>query len=129
MIEIILSAAVGFAGGMVAKDKIAPNTQEKKQIELLQQKLNIALQQNEKSKQTINELREEYDKCSTELKNVRNKVRDKEDVSDDMQDAIDDLKKNNRRLISENEDLKRQLDELQILNEAKRQELETLKNK
>jgi chromosome segregation ATPase len=129
MIDIIIGAAAGFVGGLAAKDKLMPDSKSKNQIETLQQRLNIQIKQTDEAKKTITDLRNELDKCNAELKNCRNKFHSTEDKFDDLEDEKDNLKSSNRRLLDENEDLKQKVHELEMLNEAKRQTIESVSNK
>lgn len=123
-IELLIGTAIGYVGGIVTKDIIVPNNQS--QDEALQNQLDIANQQIDDLKKKEKELKEELSKRVVEIQSIRNKVRDKEDESDDKEDELDKLKLINKRILSENEEFKHKLDELELLYESKKQELEAI---
>lgn len=127
MLEFLLGALTGATGGFIAKDRILPNPLEQKVAEL-QQKLLLSSKDNDKLKDKILCLQQEVKEKSAELKTMRNVMYAKEDAADDKEDSLKEMQNRVDKYRSENESLKKDLAQMNMLYAARKQELETIQD-
>lgn len=129
MIRLIIGAVAGFVSGYAMSKMVSDKEQKSPAGESY-----ASLYQN--AQLEINKLRSQIKQRDTQIEELNSKVksltktlREKEDLSDDRSDDLNDLKRTMVRLQKENNTLKEELNEYKMLYNASRQEIDNLNNK
>lgn len=125
MFKLLLGAAIGAVAVIAVKDKIMPSSKEGQ----LASMVNNLTEQNKSLKSKCSELETRLAETKKELESLKTKLRHLEDKGDDDNDAILDLKKANKKLLSEKESLASELAQIKSLLIANQQETDALKDK
>lgn len=128
VIEFFVGAVVGSVGSSIIKDKVYHNPLEKK-VKKLSSELSNSSNQIKHLKEHINNLEDTISSQNNELISLRKEVNRKDNSLEDEKDKSLSIHKTNNQILSENEKLKIQLNELNQLYTARKQELHTLQDK
>lgn len=127
MINLLIGAVAGFAGGYVVKGR-SSNTENVSQSGKPYSALyNEAQEEISKLKSELRNRNSEMDDLNLKVKNLSRKLRENEDKDDDRSDIIDDLKRHNESLRRQNEDLQEKMNDYKSLYIAAQQDIERLK--
>lgn len=126
MLGLLTSFAIGGVAGYVIKDKITPQTTaEPKQSSDMQ----TVYAENEKFARRNKELERENEDLLAEISKLRKQAKNNDSDSDELEDALDAAKRENKSLRQQNESLNIKLGEYKAACEALEHEVENLKNK
>lgn len=126
MINIIIGAAVGFAGGYILKNQQSQKETRNKAGVPFSTLYQEAQKEVQDLKGRLRMEREENESLRTQLQSLKQKLRNQADASDDQLDRYDDLSRRVETLNSEKKLLEEKLQEYKDLYSAAQDEIKCL---
>lgn len=123
MLEFIIGAAVGAAGGFIAKSQVLNQGKTDSTFELTEAEAEV-----KRLKARNDEYEKEIEEQSSKIKDLTERLRNQTDVSDDKSLEYDTLQAKLKRIENENDDLRRELTHYKKNYESVEAELNRLKN-
>jgi len=124
MVDIILGAAAGFAGGYFVKEKLSGNSSETARMN---NELNALSDENEKLRKRYKEAERQVEDLLAETQKLRRAAKSNEEKSDDREDELDRVRLQVKRLTKQNDELLRKIQEYQEMCSSYEMQLEQLK--
>ena len=128
MVEFIIGAAVGAAGGYVAKDTLFGGKNGGKQVDL-ERELDKLSDENEKLRKRNKEAERRIEDLVAENESLIKRGKDVSEDHNDLEDERDMLKAKVKILQAAKDELERKLQEYRIACESLQNEVNTLKSK
>ena len=125
MIEFVLGAVVGVAGGAYAKDKLFGDSQEKQD---LKREMNSLYAENEKFHKKNKEMERQIEDLLAEKQKLRRQYKAKDDDQDDLEDSLADAQKEIKKLRLQNDELSHKMREYKAACEHYELEIARLKD-
>jgi peptidoglycan hydrolase CwlO-like protein len=125
IVYIIIGIILGIGLSIIFKDKLtANNTNKTNKIDSVKSYLEVEIS---KFKNEITENNNEIDNLNMQLKRLRKKVEEEKSKNEDSSDTIESYKSKNHLLAQEIEKMKLELKEYEMLYNARKDELEFLR--
>lgn len=111
---LILGLAIGSVAGVILGKKLT-ESKTNDQIEPLKNLISRLKSENDKLLRRSNEDQKDIDNYTSEIKSLKDRLYEKEDLASDTYDDLNLLKTKYQRLQNENNELKLNLQKLQVL--------------